>query len=555
VCWKDTNRCSTQEANPTGKIVYRDKQQVQNFSYFPVLICLSGFLSFLIVLGFITLPDEWIMKLKVVTSFFTSVSFQQWFHETTDMFQKVVVLAVVISIVAAVCLFVLPSIMKDSTVLQTKPISTHEKPNIILIIVDALTAEDMSLYGYSLPTTPNLEKITKTWTVYTDAISPIVCTEGYLPSILIGRYLYQDGYINYRIGEMVYRSSSWVDISLLLKKEGYDIWQRGFLTPGYVHLGYGINHFGDDNANNFMHRYWLQPEGKVIKYPYFPYMPLYLTKIFPTSLKKNYVSLLGLPIIFESHSFKKPWFLYYHYSGVHGPMYYSPDTLGTFLPDKDVLVKRSEIEKYYGRYNIKYQDMVDKLRLRYDEAILQQDRYLADMIRVLKNEGLYDSSMIIITADHGQNFANGYSSHCTPLLSYPENHVPLLIKYPYQTTGRTINTVVSAIDLTPTFLDIAGIAYETRWFDGKSLLEASNDANDRIVFAKYRSPSTVAAINSRWKLTYRGSKTYLFDYHNDPQEKVNLIEQYGNDAEVIALENSLNQYVSKIKLINRGGIP
>jgi arylsulfatase A-like enzyme len=555
VCWKDTGECRIREANPAGKIVYKDGQQIPIISHLPAMICLSGFLSCILILGFIIFPDKWIKKLKMMACSFTLASFQVWFRDTTEMFGKVIILILITSFFATFCLFVLPFIMQDRTPLATETESKTEKPNIIMIIVDALSAEDMSLYGYSLPTTPNLEKITKTWTIYTNAISPVTCSIGYLPSILTGRYFYHSTYPNYRIGEIVFQNPNWVDISLLLKKDGYDTWERGYLTPGFLHLGYGFNHFGSDVSSSFMHKYWLQPEGNVIKSPHFPYKPLYLAKLFPAGPTRSSMTLSKLRAILISHQFKEPWFLYFHYGGAHGPFYYSPGTLGTFLPTEEGLIDKYEIRKYYGKYDIKNQDMVDKLRLRYDEAVLQQDRYLAALISTLKKVGLYDSSMIIITADHGQNFSNGYSSHCTLLLSYPEVHVPLLIKYPYQTNGNREDNLVSTIDLTPTFLQVAGIAYDPKWFDGKTLFEASQFPQDRIVFSKPIHSSTIAAINYKWKLTLRKGKLFLFDYHSDPLENVNLFEQYRNDPEIIALENSIDQYVAKIKLMNEGGIP
>jgi arylsulfatase A-like enzyme len=118
-----------------------------------------------------------------------------------------------------------------------------------------------------------------------------------------------------------------------------------------------------------------------------------------------------------------------------------------------------------------------------------------------------------------------------------------------------VNTVVSTIDLTPTFLDVAGIAYDPTWFDGLSLLGADNNPQDRIVLAKQMWSYAIAAIDNKWKLVSRKGKLLLYDYHNDPQEKVNLIEQYRNDPEIIALENSIGQYIAKIKLVNEGVIP
>ena len=125
----------------------------------------------------------------------------------------------------------------------------------------------------------------------------------------------------------------------------------------------------------------------------------------------------------------RPFFFFYHYTGVHGVPYHSGPFLGNFLPKEAGLVDLISQKKIYGEVPPNDQYLVEKLHLRYDEAVLYQDQELGLFINELKNAGIYDSAMIIITADHGQTFHPDFTSHCTPLLSYPETHVPLLIMY------------------------------------------------------------------------------------------------------------------------------
>jgi arylsulfatase A-like enzyme len=275
-----------------------------------------------------------------------------------------------------------------------------------------------------------------------------------------------------------------------------------------------------------------------VRKTYFPYIPLYFNEIAHALQKKEpQGSMLDVASsLIAQKTMQSPFFMYVHYHGAHGVPYQAGQFLGSLLPKTSGLLDAKSQGKYYGRYQLKNQPMVDMLRLRYDEGVLNQDNTLKALIDTIKNAGYYDSSMIIITADHVQVFNNGYSSHCTPLLSYSETHVPLLIKYPNETNGETIHNVISTIDLTPTILDVAGVKYQQDWFDGISLLNNLPGPNsDPYVFA-YQSGdlSTATVMNDRYKLTERGAgKYYLFDYIKDPAEKKNLYKSLGPDSDIV----------------------
>ena len=134
------------------------------------------------------------------------------------------------------------------------------------------------------------------------------------------------------------------------------------------------------------------------------------------------------------------------------------------MPELEDLITEAAQRKVYGSYKPEDQPIVDKLRLRYDEAITNQDQS-GEFIVSLKQEGLDHLAMIIITSDHGQSFNNGFSSHCTALISKVDAHVPLLIKFPYQTQGEWFDFLVSRSNIAPTILDVAGLAYPENWFD------------------------------------------------------------------------------------------
>lgn len=493
---------------------------------------------------------------------FSSFNFNDWFEETTARFHDLAVFALIVSGLLSAFLFLqLEVIGKRPSPAQYTGQKTP--PNILWIVVDALSAEDMATFGYDLPTTSGLDPMIQDWTQYSKAQSAQTCSIGALATFSTGRYHYTDDYAS--IGDMADQQEGWLSMPQTLKQAGYTNWWYGYLTPGYYRLGSGF----DDNVcqtNNpvrsFLNRSWFK--DRAITKTAYPFLPLsFITSFYGRTNSSDDTSCAdigGLTSFLQNQRLETPFFVYYHFSGVHGPPYGSGDSLGEFLPLDAGLITKAQQSKVYGKYSLAKQPQVDNLRLRYDEAVDYETKKIGEFLKFIQQQSWYDSTMVILTADHGQNFNNGYSSHCTPLASYPEGHVPLLIKYPQQTQGKKVDTLVSTIDLFPTILDLAGFQYSSSWFDGISLLkQEENPDPSRIVFTKRGSidsgyPTMFAAVGQQYRLVNRITGLALFDYIHDPQEKVDLIdnERTANLPEVIRLKQAMKNYLSRQLLIHNG---
>ena len=444
---------------------------------------------------------------------------------------------------------------------QFQPSLSKTPPNVIWIVVDALTAEDMSLYGYSLPTTPGLEQITKNWYVFTQAQSSFTCSVGAMPAFMSGRYPYFNQYSWF--GDLMNSQDGWMNLASVLKDAGYETWWQGYISPGFYHMGFSFDHLICDQSSTIyqmLDQSWFMPRAVVI--PQFPFIPWSLAEIQLFNESEEDFSLCqdlsNLKEVFVNHAEKQPFFFYYHYMGVHGYPYQQGGFLGKFLPVADGLVDAQSEKKVYGAVSPEDQNLVGKLRLRYDEGIVNQDQELNSFINYLKETGIYDSAMIIITSDHGQTFHSDYTSHCTPLISYPETHVPLLIKLPGQTEGIRVDQVVSTIDITPTILDVLGFQYPLSWFDGISLLNPKMEQN-RIVFTLHSGGSDLAgmedaAMDDKLRLIHRQQQYYLYRYQQDPQETINLFEEYrqSNDQDFLRLFSALKNFEQRTLELSQG---
>ena len=477
-----------------------------------------------------------------------------WFEETTVNLRPLILIMLILSLLASICLFITPFIEQDNTPVEPANTAVTEKPNIILIIADSLSAQDMSLFGYSLPTTPNLERETRDWTIYTNANIAATCTVGMFPSLNTGRYpIYSYPFSRY--GEEMSASPDWVNLLGMMSRAGYtNYWNNYYIPPDFYHAAQGIDEFLFIPSPNPLAHTWFQPKSlRKTTFPHFPLLLQLASPLFQQSSPNSYPQFLG--DMFAQRKFQTPFFIYMHYRGAHFGSYYAGKYLGNFLPIEEGMTGYYEQNELLGPYPAEKQKLVDKLHLRYDEAVLHEDDSLGQLIEKIKQSGLYDSSLIIITGDHGQVFDNGFVAHCTPLISYAETHIPLLVKYPHQNQGTRIHALVSSIDITPTILDIANISYQNSWFDGISLPPADQKSPSRsfIMIRNINDDRDVktpafAVMNERYKLTLRIDGYFLYDYLNDPDEKHNLFTDPSIDPALIkSMQQALDNYINKIK--------
>ena len=101
------------------------------------------------------------------------------------------------------------------------------------------------------------------------------------------------------------------------------------------------------------------------------------------------------------------------------------------------------------------------------------DRFIGDLIDRLREQGIYDEALIIVTADHGASFRHG-----SPRRTVANGNVadvmlvPLIVKLPGQTAGAVSDVNVETVDIVPTIAELlsARVPYE---IDGRSLMDTS----------------------------------------------------------------------------------
>jgi arylsulfatase A-like enzyme len=180
----------------------------------------------------------------------------------------------------------------------------------------------------------------------------------------------------------------------------------------------------------------------------------------------------------------------------------------------------------------------------YDAEIVRADSNVGLFVSKLKELGMYDNTLLIVTADHGEAFGEheGIFKHADK----PYNeliHIPLIMRLPGALpTGKVVEQNVQFIDIAPTILDIVNIQGNEQ-FHGMSLLPLITGGpreafESRTVYAVGK--GVTAAIRDDWKLLRGQDKVSLYNLSTDPGETKNVASE--NAPVVKSLEEELSSH-------------
>jgi arylsulfatase A-like enzyme len=381
---------------------------------------------------------------------------------------------------------------KTSQTVRAGPVLQRPKSNIMLITFDALSAEDMSLYGYRLPTTPHIDAFARTGTVFTNFFSASTFTTPSVTAILTG--LHPSESHVYQLQGRVRNPNAGRTLPHLMRAAGYAT-AASISNPYAYYLAEGLADDYDSLPEPAFHDVGMKhlwdatkplhqrsPVGSRVE----EYRDLESAWDFvPEQLGKSagFVYLQVRP----AESFEQAreilaklsdgFFLWVHVMAPHWP--YLPDLAdrGRFLASSEFLTvqEQSDLEPMYPPDR---QSLWDKVRLRYDEYIASADRAFGSFISDLEGGGKLRDTTVIVSADHGESFQGGFSGHGGPDQIRPMIHIPLIIRTPNQREGRRIAFAADQTALAPTILDLAGQP-KPEWMPGRSLVGWLNRDGER----------------------------------------------------------------------------
>ena len=197
---------------------------------------------------------------------------------------------------------------------------------------------------------------------------------------------------------------------------------------------------------------------------------------------------------------EESFFLWVHYFPPHGP--YTPpeqflqvdETSDERLPISRRNYQAGSVPAYQASRGI---DDPAIYRSGYAANVRYVDSYVGEFLATLRELGIYDDLVVIITSDHGESLGehNWYFAHSN-LVYHEQVAVPLLVKLPRNARGgSTVSSPAQSVDITPTILDVLDLAVDTT-FDGRSLLL---EPADRLRYVESTYAELRSVIDGQWK--------------------------------------------------------
>jgi len=391
-------------------------------------------------------------------------------------------------------------------------------PNILLIILDTLRRDRLSLYGNTRSTSPYLDEFAARSHIFTRAVAPSHWTIPAHASIFTGEYpgmhgmtqadhLLTDGLptLAEHLTAAGYNTVGFCNNPLVgVLLNGL---QRGF-GSFYNYAGAVPNRPIDDEVSPSALRRrflkWFRPHARRISHTFSQSDTMFRVSLNPvlTPLWTKFVNFKGNTNLsltdagdyWNSYSSDQPLFMFVNLMGAHLPYHPPADMLDRIAPNTDrhayAFINRlnRDSASWASPRETPLADWEARALLDfYDAEIAAQDRALGQFLDTLEKSGRLRDTMVVIAADHGEChgehdlFGHTFDVHQELV------HVPLVIHHPDFAHGREIGANVSTRRLYHTFMESAGI--KTADLSLLPLLEGDPDAENGVAFSEAFAPN------------------------------------------------------------------
>ncbi len=373
--------------------------------------------------------------------------------------------------------------------------------NIVWIIVDAMRADHLGIYGYKYPTSPNMDAFARRSLLFKHAYSQASATNFSFPSMFTGHnpagmaWYKNHGYLQPSVTEL--------SIASRLRGLGYATGMT--LSPGPKRAFTGLQRGFGTVLNLQLGRSWRR----------------WMDHSSPTAAT---LSIEFMEKVLRSKR-KRPFFLV------------------SYFPDPHFgYVRQAEVAKPFPKTRMG----------NYDTEIAFADKYIGFLLQYIAHRNpIRKNTIVLITADHGEEFhEHGHYYHATRC--YTESiHVPLIVHIP-GIKPEVIQQPVGLVDIVPTLLELLGAPHEGK-LDGQSLLIPALAPElvspDRPLFCSIASQRDAYTGNFYRRSVRSGryalvegviaGKRELFDIKKDPGEHHDLSRNPGETSRISALHQLL----------------
>lgn len=411
------------------------------------------------------------------------------------------------------------------------PASSPGSPSVLIIVVDALRADHVSAYGYSHPTTPNIDKLAQQGALFENAIAASSWTLPSHASILSGRYPHDHG------AELVRLDRH----SRTIAEELYGLGYRTAAFSANSHwfcrwagFGRGFIRFEDTSFS---------PRGLAERTVYGRALLKCLARQTEGPASRTAADINTAVVRWLERDPRRPFFAVLNYFDVHDPYLRG---WGAFLERHlfGRLPSRNDRERVQEEIGI------------YDRRIALVDSQIGNLLAEINRRGWDKNLLVVITSDHGQLFGeHGLWGHGNAL--YRELiRVPLILYKPgIIPQGLRISDPVSLTALPATTMQLVtpGAAQP---FPGISLMEfwhQSRSVEHPVPLSELaRQPTGMpgdpsydgwleSLVSRQWHyILHQKAGEALYDWENDPEELYNLAGKPQADLLLAEFRRQLN---------------
>ncbi len=394
--------------------------------------------------------------------------------------------------------------------------------NVLLVVVDSLRRDHLGCYGYERATSPNVDRFARDATLFTGATSQASWTTPAMGALLSSQYPTTLG---------IHSTLSALPDEAVLLSEVLE--SRGYAT------GAVVSHSFCSSQCNFHQGFQEFDESNVLGH--------------------DAVSSPGVTdraLEFLQRRQGGPFFLWVHYFDPHFGYVEHSEWPFTTAPGYDGPVKSGmTYEELWSRRRSLKPDDVDQIVRFYDSEIAFTDLQIGRLLDGLRALGLNERTLVVFTADHGEEFMDHAGLFHGKTLYSEVVRVPLIARIPGLAPG-VVDRPVASVDLFPTILDALAIDAPGP-IAGRSLLRPtveSGEAGLRPVFSELdttRGAALRSVVMGGLKLVrdLKSDARQVFDLAADPGETKNLAATVGGDAalarKVAALDRALGAWIDE----------
>jgi len=412
---------------------------------------------------------------------------------------------------------------------------------IIYIDIDTMRPDHLGCYGYQKNTSPHIDQIANEGIVFENYYtSDAPC----LPSrtaLFSGQFGIHTGVTNHGNTASQLKIDPKRDFKHRFERDSLFGMLRthGYYTCGitpfasrhsawYFYAGFNEIHdtgkFGDESAHDILPiaKKWLDEKAKDNDWYlhinfWDPHTPYRVPMDYEGKIEDE-----QLPEWLNEEVFKK----HYEMAGPH-----CAQEIGMYSDYEN----RDKFPRQMGRLD-SLED-VKKLYEGYDLGIKYADDAVGEIVKILKEKGVYEDTVIMISSDHGETLGEMgiYAEH--GLADQMTCHIPMIIKWPGGMSGSRVSGFHYNLDLVPTVAELIGYKHKSPYWDGKSyaktIMEGKPNHHEHLIISQMSHvvQRSVRFQNFLYVRTYHDGfhffpKHMLFDLKNDPYEQTNIAEKH-----------------------------